>query len=219
MHYAPPMTPYLEILHTSKAFIIANKQSGLLTVPGRGEEKQDCLFSRVLTTYDDVLVVHRLDMATSGLVIFARSKEVQGYFGRLFQERQISKTYHAIVEGVPSQQNGVIDYPLSPDWPNRPKQKIDLENGKKAETNWFLLKTNNGKSLIKLLPKTGRSHQLRVHMAEFGYPILGDKLYATDSAIKAATRLMLHASKLEFLHPLDGQSVAFTSPPPFCDQV
>ena len=219
MSYAPPQSPYLDILHVEETFIIVNKQAGLLTVPGRGDDKKDCLISRLQSKFEDALVVHRLDMQTSGLVIFPRSKEIQIYFGHLFEEKKVQKTYHAIVDGIPEQSSGIIDYPLAPDWPNRPKQKVDFLNGKKSQTLWTALKSNKTQTLIELCPKTGRTHQLRVHMAEFGHPIIGDMLYAKDKDLKDTARLLLHASKLEFNHPLNKQKIVFNSTPTFTQNI
>jgi len=212
--YTPPTDPYLDILYQDEHILIADKQSGILTVPGRGPEKKDCLISRIQETFPTAEVVHRLDMETSGLVIFALSKSVQSNLGRQFQERKVSKTYHAIVAGCPTSENGQIALPLITDWPNRPRQKVDFETGKPSETLWECVERAETCSLFRLTPVTGRSHQLRVHMAEIGHPILGDRLYAPTDIVKQRNRLQLHASQISFFHPVTGDATVFKSVSP-----
>ncbi|WP_025898844.1 RluA family pseudouridine synthase [Sneathiella glossodoripedis] len=215
MIYAPPAEPYLTIAYEAEDYILLEKQSGILSVPGRGPEKADCLYSRLLKRNPEALVVHRLDLETSGLVIFARNKETQSYFGRLFQNRAVEKTYHAIVVGRISGASGWIDLPISADWINRPKQKIDYKNGKASKTYWELVKSNNNYSYIQLKPHTGRSHQLRVHMSSVGHPIAGDPLYNQKNDPTHFPRLFLHASELKFEDPQTHEMVKFASEVPF----
>ncbi len=209
------MDPYLDILYIDDDLIVANKQSGLLTVPGRGEDKQDCLIHRVQTQFPTATIVHRLDMQTSGIVVIALNKKAQSNLGRSFQEREVHKNYLAWVSGCPEMESGCIDLPLITDWPNRPRQKVDFELGKPSITNWEIISKQNDRALLSLTPITGRSHQLRVHLAEIGHPILGDPLYATIEALEMAPRLLLHASTLAFPHPRSGDRISFKSDVPF----
>lgn len=201
--YRPPKNQSLEILYEDRALLSVNKPSGLLSVPGRGPDKQDCLLNRLREQYPDVLSVHRLDMDTSGIILFARDADTHRLLSKKFELRQISKTYHAIVSGH-LQESGVMDYPLSADWPNRPRQKVDRVSGKQAITRWKAIGFNheNNTSRVALYPETGRSHQLRIHLCTMGYPILGDPLYFINHSDTAAERLMLHATRMSFAHPL-----------------
>lgn len=200
--YNPPAHTRLDILYKDTQLIIINKPPGLLSVPGRGIEKQDCLLSRVQADYPDALSVHRLDMPTSGIIIFALNKQTQRYLGIQFEKKQIKKQYIAVVQGELKEAKGRINQPLITDWHNRPKQKIDYSTGKPSITDYELISIDeNGNSIVKLMPITGRSHQLRVHMLSIGHPILGDQLYATDLSDNACERLLLHAEKISFIHP------------------
>ncbi len=203
MHYQPPPAEKLYYKYIDEYLLVVNKPAGLLSVPGRGEDKQDCLLSRVQQDYPDALIVHRLDMSTSGLIIMARSKEAQRQLSILFQKRKIEKKYIAVVSGKLLPPQGEINLPLLTDWPRRPKQKVDFIQGKPSQTMYRLLTYDdiNDCSRVELTPLTGRSHQLRVHMQAIGHSILGDELYAADNIQKAAGRLLLHASKLIFQHP------------------
>ncbi|MGD9833866.1 MAG: RluA family pseudouridine synthase [Piscinibacter sp.] len=203
------------ILHLDDALIVADKPAGLPTVPGRPVELHDCLWHRVRGSVPDALVVHRLDMATSGLVLFARGIEAQRRLGRAFAQRDVGKTYVAVVSGELADQAGEIDLPLAADWPNRPRQKVDRDTGKPSLTRWRVLVREPGRTRLALEPLTGRSHQLRVHLAAIGHPILGDTLYADEHTAAAAPRLLLHASALAFAHPLDTRPMRFESAPPF----
>ena len=222
-HTAVP--PGLVVIHEDPHLLVLEKPAGLLCVPGRGEDKQDCLSARALARWPDALVVHRLDMATSGLVLLARSPAVQRALGDAFAEQQIWKRYEAVVDGVleASLAWSTIDAPIAADWPRRPIQKIDA-GGKPSVTNWRAVGRSPGKSSapnagsatrLLLEPQTGRTHQLRVHLASIGHPILGDALYAGESVVKRADRLMLHACALRFRHPVGGEEVRFDSPAPF----
>ena len=213
MKYNPPPHISLDILYEDKYLLILNKPSGLLSVPGRGEDKQDCLISRVQTNYADALIVHRLDMSTSGLMVVARGKEIERSLSILFQKRQVEKKYLAIVDGEVKPTSGEVDLPLITDWPNRPKQKVDFETGKPSQTRYSVLsydpKLNN--SRIELKPITGRTHQLRVHMQSIQHPILGDELYADKEVINKSPRLLLHACYLSFPHPVTAELMNFDS--------
>ena len=215
--YCPPQQDTLDILFADEYLLILNKPSGLLSVPGRGDDKQDCLITRVQREYPEARIVHRLDMSTSGLIIMARGKEMERSLSMLFQNRQVKKNYIAVVAGIMPANFGEINLPLITDWPNRPKQKIDFTNGKASRTCYqqasFNLEDNS--SRIKLTPLTGRTHQLRIHMQSVGHAILGDELYADESVVNKAGRLLLHASFLSFIHPEKKELVEITSVPDF----
>jgi len=192
---------------------VVNKPAGLLCVPGRGEEKQDCLIRRVQLEFPEALVVHRLDMATSGLLILARNQAAQASLSRQFQLRQVKKRYIAVVNGLLTQDSGEINLPLLADWPNRPLQKVDIDRGKSALTYFRVLYRNahDNCSALELSPVTGRTHQLRVHMQSIGHPILGDRLYDDVDRASQFTRLYLHASELQITHPFSGECIDFCS--------
>lgn len=211
----------IELLYADDYLLVLNKPSGLLSVPGRGPDKQDCLSARVQRSYPDALIVHRLDMQTSGLLAMARGIAAQRVINRSFEQRQVHKRYQAVVDGQAcvggDEEWGVIDLPLELDWPNRPKHIVDFERGRPSVTRWRVLAPDverNG-TRLELEPVTGRSHQLRVHLQAIGHPILGDDLYAGAEAVARAPRLLLHACELHLPHPLSGESMAFSSPPPF----
>lgn len=208
--YSPPQKPFLDIVYRDDFILLANKQPGLLTVPGRGEDKKDCLISRLQTTNPTALSVHRLDMATSGLVLFALNKHIHRKLSRAFEERAIGKQYVAWIAGQPNASSGTINLPLIADWQNRPLQKVDLKLGKASVTHWIILKKETSRTLVSLTPETGRTHQLRVHLKEMGHPILGDPLYAPIDVQSMAPRLMLHANFLEFEHPATGDLFSYT---------
>lgn len=210
MDYAPPVTP-LAILHVDDALLVLDKPSGLLSVPGRGEGKQDCLASRVQAIYPEALTVHRLDMSTSGLIVMARGPEMQRKLNALFEGRQVEKRYVAIVAGRLEKDAGEIDLPMITDWPNRPRQMIDFERGKPSLTRYRVLDYDaaRDRSRVALEPFTGRSHQLRLHMHAIGHPILGDELYGTQETLAASSRLLLHAEWLRFPHPTSGLPIEF----------
>lgn len=217
MLYTPPPHTTQTILYEDDTLLIVNKQSGLLSVPGRGEEKNDSLIVRLQKEYPAALIVHRLDMATSGLMIIALGKENERTLSILFQQRKIDKKYIAIVDGNVSPAAGEIDLPLITDWPNRPKQKVDFESGKPSVTRYQVIEYNseNDSTKIELTPLTGRSHQLRVHMQAIGHAILGDELYAQEPVIKKSHRLLLHASYLSFTHPLTNKLISIQDTPEF----
>jgi tRNA pseudouridine32 synthase/23S rRNA pseudouridine746 synthase len=200
-----------------------NKPSGLLSVPGRGEDKQDCLSRRAQHHFPDALIVHRLDMATSGLLLMARSPAMQRLLGAQFEARTVDKQYVAVVDGcLVTPTDGLnawqlIDLPIAVDWPRRPLRIIDAAVGKPSQTRWQVIKVNAlaCTTRVALAPITGRSHQLRVHLQAIGHPILGDSLYAPESIQRKAERLLLHAQALAFDHPATKKRQAFSSEPPF----
>ncbi|WP_045475662.1 RluA family pseudouridine synthase [Serpentinimonas barnesii] len=220
--------PGVEVVHADAALVVLNKPAGLLSVPGKGPDNADCLSARVQALYPDALVVHRLDMATSGLLVMARGREAQRHLSRSFALRQVHKRYQALVAGIPSAPDDGpwhdIHLPLRVDWPNRPRSKVDLAHGKPSHTRWRWLETLTLPSSsaapwvcsrLALEPIHGRSHQLRVHLMALGYPIVGDDLYAPDPVAQATPRLMLHAHRLELPHPTDGQVREFDALVPF----
>lgn len=211
--YAPPTDP-LVVLHEDAEVILVDKPAGLLSVPGKGRHLADCLLARVQMAFPQTLLVHRLDRDTSGVMIFAQTPHAQRHLGLQFEKRMTQKTYVARVWGVPQTNKGTIDLPLIVDWPNRPRQMVDHENGKSAQTDWRLLKNEGDTSRLQLKPRTGRSHQLRVHCLAMGHPILGDPFYAEGSA-RAFPRLMLHSLELRFKHPDGGRSMKVRAPCPF----
>ena len=211
--YRPPDTP-LAVVHVDHQLLVVDKPSGLLSVPGRGLELADCLLSRVQAVYPEALLVHRLDRDTSGVMVFALTPQAQRHLGLQFEKRQVKKTYIARVWGRLEPASGTVDLPLIVDWPNRPLQKVDHESGRPAQTDWKILKYNQEDTRVRLMPKTGRSHQLRVHMKEIGHPILGDPFYATGKA-KEFPRLMLHSQELRLRHPDGGRGMSFKAKPPF----
>ncbi len=210
-----------ELLHADDCLLVLNKPSGLLSVPGKGADKQDCLSTRVQQVYADALIVHRLDMATSGVMVMARGPEMQRKLSHAFATRQVFKLYEAVVHGRPSAQAGdgwgVIDLPIAVDWPNRPLRIIDSVLGKPSMTRWRVHSHDEcaNSTRLRLEPLTGRSHQLRVHLQALGHPILGDMLYAPLNVQACAGRLLLHACALQFVHPASGLPVKFESAPPF----
>ncbi len=215
-----PDNDAIAVLHEDAHLLVFDKPAGLLCVPGRGEDKQDCLSARALRRWPDALVVHRLDMATSGLVLMARSLAMQRALGDAFAARQVDKRYQAIVDGtLPAREDwSVIDAPLMADWPRRPLQKVDAA-GKPSLTRWRALASwgdgDAAATRVLLAPLTGRSHQLRVHLLSIGHPILGDALYGDERVRTRAPRLLLHASELGFVHPATGEPMRFSSAPPF----
>lgn len=211
--YAPPDTP-LAVLHTDHEVLLVDKPAGLLSVPGKTEDLADCLLARVQAVFPTALLVHRLDRDTSGVMIFALTPHAQRHLGLQFENRQTKKTYVARVWGRVTGKEGTIDLPLIVDWPNRPLQMIDHENGRAAVTDWRLLRATETESRMRLMPRTGRSHQLRVHMLSLGHPILGDPFYATGPA-RDYPRMMLHSETLQFRHPDGGRGMRVTAPCPF----
>jgi tRNA pseudouridine32 synthase/23S rRNA pseudouridine746 synthase len=216
----------LEVIYADASLAVLNKPSGLLSVPGRGEDKQDCLIARAQQIWPDALTVHRLDMSTSGLVVVARGPDVQRLLSQAFARREVHKMYEAVVEGTPplpassdEAEGGWqdIQMPLLIDWPNRPKSKVDWEHGKPSHTRWRHKSgtTPEGATRVELQPITGRTHQLRLHMMAIGHAMLGDALYATPEVCTRAPRLLLHASQLKLQHPLTQEWLSFETAVPF----
>lgn len=246
LDYRPPMEPYLTVLYEDGDILALAKPSGLLSVPGKNEIHADCLERRAQEQFPGATIVHRLDHATSGVMVMARCKAAHRHLSLQFERRHLKKVYIARVWGNVEKMNGRIDLPLICDWPNRPLQHVDYERGKPAQTDWEVIaregQDGNGADAagaagtedgtedgdgaycgsnrqpvtrLKLMPLTGRSHQLRVHMRELGHPILGDRFYASGPALAAADRLQLHAFSLTLYHPADGRVITFTDPCPF----
>ncbi len=215
--YRPP--PGLDIVHEDERLIVCNKPSGLLTVPGKDPSLADCLETRVQARRSDrpdTKVVHRRDKDTSGLILLAYDKKALGALGSQFEHRKVAKYYVARVWGEVEGDRGLVDLPLATDWENKPRQRVDHENGRQSRTEWEVLaREPGGVTRMKLIPLTGRTHQLRVHMVALGHPILGDSFYAAGAALAAADRLQLHAEMLGFAHPDDQRRLEFVAPAPF----
>lgn len=212
------------IVYQDDALLVLDKPAGLLSVPGRGADKQDCLSSRVQRSYPTASVVHRLDMGTSGLMLMALNAEVQRLLNDAFARRTVHKRYQAVVDGLVTVPEGSdsgawqhIDLPIALDWPNRPLRVIDAQAGKPSQTRWQVVSVNRAThtSRLQLEPLTGRSHQLRVHLRAIGHPIVGDTLYAPGDVAAQSARLLLHATELALMHPVSGQPMRFVSPTPF----
>ena len=215
INYQPPTNPYLQFLYADDDLLVLNKPSGLLSVPGKALEHRDSLQSRVQRVYPSATVVHRLDMATSGIMLFALNKASHRHISKQFELREVSKTYYARVYGHVSPASGKVEAPLICDWPNRPKQMVDTERGKPALTFYEAVSEGEYSTLVKLSPHTGRSHQLRVHMLHIGHVILGDRLYAAGEALERSKRLLLHAQSITLRHPSTETSINFQSPHSF----
>lgn len=211
--YNPPNDP-LDVIHLDHHLLVVNKPAGLLSVPGKGPELADCLIARIQIAFADALLIHRLDRDTSGVMVFAMTPHAQRHIGLQFEKRQTKKTYVARVFGRIEEKTGTVDLPLIVDWPNRPLQHVNYETGKQAITEWRVVKYEENATRVRLFPKTGRSHQLRVHMREIGHPILGDPFYAAGPA-REAPRMMLHAEELRLRHPEGGQGQRFRAKAPF----
>ncbi|MCG6111193.1 MAG: pseudouridine synthase [Paracoccus sp.] len=211
--YAPPGDAPV-VVHADDQVLVVDKQAGLLSVPGRGEDRADCLIARLRGAFPTVRLVHRLDLDTSGVMVFALTPHAQRHLSKQFEERQTKKVYVARLSGLLEPAQGRVNLPLIVDWPNRPRQKVDHAEGRPAQTDWRVVRANDAETRVRLMPVTGRSHQLRVHMASLGHPILGDPLYAAGQAA-AHPRLMLHAESLRFRHPDSGVQMGFSAPVPF----
>jgi tRNA pseudouridine32 synthase/23S rRNA pseudouridine746 synthase len=209
LHYTPPTDPWLDIIFQDRDIIVVNKPSGLLSVPGRDPSHCDSVWRRVQEEYPDAQVVHRLDMATSGVMLLAMHKDAERNLKTQFMNRETQKVYYARVWGQLSEKTGEINLPLICDWPNRPKQIVCYEKGKASKTFFEVVSEDATSSLVKLTPITGRTHQLRVHMQAIGHPILGDCFYATSEAEAMSDRLLLHAYWLKFKHPRTHQVMEF----------
>ncbi len=209
-------TTVIEIVAIDDTFLVVNKPSGLLSVPGRGPDKADCLSARVQAEFPEALVVHRLDMETSGLMVFARSLDAQRALNRAFEQRLVEKYYVAVVTGIVENDQGTINLPLICDWPNRPRQMVNHDIGKPSTTHYVVLARDEilMQTRVGLTPVTGRSHQLRVHMASLDHAIIGDSLYSVNPPPEGQ-RLLLHAAILSFPHPVSGEPVNCVSDVPF----
>lgn len=220
--YNPPKEPFLDILFHDEHIMVVNKPSGLLSVPGRLAENHDSIISRIQTMHPDAMAVHRLDMDTSGIMVVGLTKEAISNLGKQFNQKTVTKRYVALVDGIIPDE-GEVNLPLRCDIENRPLQIVDFEQGKESRTlycrldNSFISNDYNRPhiSSVKLIPVTGRSHQLRVHMAQTGHAILGDRFYASDEVMNRTDRLCLHAFYLNFSHPISGNKLEFTSKPEF----
>tara|TARA_B100001093_G_scaffold509802_1_gene574535 strand:+ start:693 stop:1340 length:648 start_codon:yes stop_codon:yes gene_type:complete len=211
--YNPPSDP-LNILHEDSEIVAVEKPAGLLSVPGRQEHLADCLIQRLRIAFPDALLVHRLDMDTSGVMVFALTAHAQRHLSAQFEQRLTKKTYIARVSGQVTEKVGEIDFPLIVDWPNRPLQKVCHEMGKSALTEWKVIKVGEAETRLRLTPKTGRSHQLRLHCLAIGHPILGDPLYSTETAADFP-RMMLHSEELRIKHPENSRGIKFRVKAPF----
>jgi len=211
--YAPPQAP-LSVVHADHEIVVVDKPAGLLSVPGKGAHLADCVLTRVQDAFPTALLVHRLDRDTSGVMVFALSPHAQRHLGLQFEKRQIKKTYVARIYGRLEPKTGTVDLPLIVDWPNRPRQKVCHDTGKTAVTDWRVQRYAQGETRVRLAPKTGRSHQLRVHCKALGHPILGDPFYA-EGAARDHPRLMLHSEELRLRHPDGGAGMRFRVKAPF----
>lgn len=212
--YHPPTDPWLKVLHADDDIVVLDKPSGLLSVPGKDPALADSLEARVRARYPTAAMAHRLDKDTSGVIVMCLNKKALGHVGQEFEQRRAKKSYVARVWGEVAGEAGLIDLPLATDWENKPRQRVDHERGRPSRTEWRVEAREPGITRMRLVPLTGRTHQLRVHMLELGHPILGDVFYAVGEALAAADRLQLHAEELGFNHPQGGW-VAFRSPAPF----
>lgn len=210
--YTPPPGD-VPVVYEDAHVLVVDKPSGLLSVPGKGLDLADCVIARLERAFPTVRLVHRLDRDTSGVMIFALTDHAQRVLGQQFEGRKVKKTYVARVSGCITQRTGEIDFPLTVDWPNRPRQKVCHDTGKSASTMWRVVRTGEAETRVRLMPKTGRSHQLRVHMLALGHPILGDPFYHPTPDDHA--RLMLHSEEIRFSHPETGIGQAFRVRPEF----
>ncbi len=204
-----------DYLYSDDSIVVVSKPAGLLSVPGRGEDKQDCLWRRVQQRFPTARIVHRLDQATSGLLILALNADSHRNLSIQFQQRVPTKRYQAIIAGIPEASSGRVELPLRCDWENRPLQIVDPIDGKPATTDWLCIETYADRCRVLLHPITGRSHQLRVHMQALGHPIIGDHFYAPEPFRSASDRLQLHAEQLGLKHPIGGEWLEFEAPCPF----
>ena len=215
VEYYPPLDPYLTVLHVDDDILVLDKPSGLLSVPGKDPSLWDCLEYRARKQWPTAGMCHRLDKDTSGVLVMALNKRAHGRIGSQFEHRKTTKAYIARVAGIIEQDTGLVDLPLATDWENKPRQRVDHENGRPSQTEWTVLEREADATRVRLHPLTGRTHQLRVHMKAIGHVILGDVFYADPEALAAADRLQLHAAELGFTHPTTGEFQVFVAPTPF----
>lgn len=215
LDYFPPLEPYLNILYQDDEILVLDKQSGLLTVPGKDPSLWDCVEHRARQTWPTAGIVHRLDKDTSGVLVMALNKRAHGRIGSQFEHRKTTKSYVARVAGLMEQDSGLVDLPLATDWDNKPRQRVDYENGRASQTEWSVMEREADVTRVRLHPLTGRTHQLRVHMKAIGHVILGDAFYGDEVTLKAAPRLQLHAAELGFTHPTTDEFMTFVAPTPF----
>lgn len=211
--YQPPDTP-LDVVHEDHEILVVNKPAGLLSVPGKGADLADCLITRLQAVFPTALLVHRLDRDTSGVMVFGLTPHAQRHLGLQFEKRHVKKTYAARLRGRLEPRTGTVDLPLIVDWPNRPLQMVCHDTGKPAQTDWRVVSYGAGETRVRFMPKTGRSHQLRVHALALGHVILGDPLYAKGAA-RDYPRLMLHSEELRLRHPDGGAGLKFRVKAPF----
>lgn len=212
--YTPPLEPYVSIIHRDADILVLDKPSGLLSVPGRHPALADSLATRVQKQFPKALMINRLDKDTSGLVLMSLNRKSHAAIAAQFEARTTKKSYVAEVWGCVEANEGTIDLPLAIDPENKPRHRVDIENGKPAQTHWTVLERGENTTRLRLSPLTGRTHQLRVHMKALGHVILGDAFYAEGAALAAADRLLLHAEEIAFRHP-DGRDVKFKVRCPF----
>lgn len=213
--YQPPMDPYLEVIHQDDDILVLNKQSGLLSVPGKDPSLWDCLEYRARQTWPSAGMCHRLDKDTSGVLVMALNKRAHGRIGSQFEHRKTTKSYIARVAGIVAEDTGLVDLPLATDWLNKPRQRVDFDHGRPSQTEWQVIEREANATRMRLIPLTGRTHQLRVHMKAIGHVILGDAFYAEEEDFRAADRLQLHAAELGFTHPTTELFTTFVAPVPF----
>jgi tRNA pseudouridine32 synthase / 23S rRNA pseudouridine746 synthase len=216
LDYSPPLEPYINVLHVDDDILVVDKQSGLLTVPGKDPSLWDCVEYRARQTWPTAGIVHRLDKDTSGVLVLALNKCAHGRIGSQFEHRKTTKSYVARVAGSLPEDSGIVDLPLATDWENKPRQRVDYERGRSAQTEWTVIEREpGGVTRVRLHPLTGRTHQLRVHMKAIGHVILGDAFYGDAVTQAMADRLQLHAAELGFTHPTTGEFRTFVAPMPF----
>ncbi len=214
-YIVPECTEAVRILWQDDSLLFVSKPSGLLSVPGRNPANSDCVISRLRVDYPTAQIAHRLDLDTSGILVIALTAQARAHLGRQFEKRAVGKTYIAVAYGQLPRDAGTIDLPMRADWENRPLQKIDYTHGKEAITDYRVLERLDDRTRVALSPQTGRSHQLRLHLASIGHPILGCDFYAHDTAYAMAGRLLLHAETLTLFHPVSNERITVSDPCPF----
>ena len=214
-NYFPPTDPYLNVIHVDDDLLVVDKQSGLLSVPGKDPSLWDCIEHRARQTYPTAGMCHRLDKDTSGVLVLALNKRAHGRIGSQFEHRKTTKSYIARVSGIIQDDSGLIDLPLATDWLNKPRQRVDHDHGRASQTEWHVIEREKNATRVRLIPLTGRTHQLRVHMKAIGHVILGDAFYSEGADLAAADRLQLHAAELGFTHPTTDIFTTFVAPTPF----